>query len=160
MRRRRSKILECRLGTGSKNCLAIERVSTAFGSTTSGACASAGRREMPTMSRSRTITHRLRGVKLPPVHPGEILVEEFLMPFGISQYRLAKDIRVPPRRINEIVHGMRSITADSALRLAKYFRTSPAFWMSLQGRYDLEVEKDRLGSRLEKEVASFATSAR
>jgi len=97
---------------------------------------------------------------MPPVHPGEILAEEFLKPFGISQYRLAKDIRVPPRRINEIVHGMRSITADSALRLAKYFRTSPAFWMSLQGRYDLQVEKDRLGSRLEREVASFAASAR
>src|SRR3989454_2740701 len=160
MRRRRSKIFECRLGTGSKNCLAIERVSTAFGSTTSGACASAGRREMPTMSRSRTITHRLRGVKLPAVHPGEILTEEFLKPFGISQYRLAKDIRVPPRRINEIVHGMRSITADTALRLARYFGISPAFWMNLQGRYDLEVEKDRLGRRLEKEIASFAAPAR
>ena len=100
------------------------------------------------MSRSQTITRRLRGVKLPPAHPGEILAEEFLKPFGISQYRLAKDIRVPPRRINEIVHGMRSITADTALRLARYFGTSPAFWVNLQGRYDLEVEKDKLGRRL------------
>jgi len=112
------------------------------------------------MSRSQTITRRLRGVKLPPAHPGEILAEEFLKPFGISQYRLAKDIRVPPRRINEIVHGMRSITAATALRLAMYFETTPSFWMNLQGRYDLEVEKDRLGRRLEKEIASFVASAR
>jgi len=97
---------------------------------------------------------------LSPVPPGEILVEEFLKPLGISQYRIAKDIRVPPRRINEIVHGMRSITADTALRLARYFGNSPSFWMNLQGRYDLEVERDRLGRRLEKEVASFAASAR
>jgi len=97
---------------------------------------------------------------LPPVLPGEILVEEFLKPFGSSQYRLAKGIHVPPRRINEIVHGMRSITADTALRLARYFGTSPAFWVNLQGRYDLEVEKDKLGRRLEKEIASFAASAR
>jgi addiction module HigA family antidote len=112
------------------------------------------------MSRSRIITRRSHSMKVPPVHPGEILVEEFLKPFGISQYRLAKDIRVPPRRINEIVHGMRSITADTALRLARYFDTSPAFWVNLQGRYDLEVEKDKLGKRLEKEIASFAVSAR
>ncbi len=111
------------------------------------------------MSRSRITTHRLRG-RLSPVPPGEILVEEFLKPLGISQYRIAKDIRVPPRRINEIVHGMRSITADTALRLARYFGNSPSFWMNLQGRYDLEVERDRLGRRLEKEVASFAASAR
>jgi len=97
---------------------------------------------------------------MPPVHPGEILVEEFLKPFGISQYRLAKDIRVPPRRINEIVHGMRSITADTTLRLAKYFGTSPAFWMNLQGRYELEVQGDKLGKPLEKEIVSLAASAR
>ncbi len=115
---------------------------------------------MPTMSRSRITTHRSHGGRLSPVPPGEILVEEFLKPLGISQYRIAKDIRVPPRRINEIVHGMRSITADTALRLARYFGNSPSFWMNLQGRYDLEVERDRLGRRLEKEVASFAASAR
>ena len=97
---------------------------------------------------------------MPPVHPGEILVEEFLKPLGISQYRLAKDIRVPPRRINEIVHGMRSITADIALRLAKYFGTSPAFWMNLQGRYELEVQGEKLGKPLEKEIVSLAASAR
>lgn len=90
--------------------------------------------------------------KLPPVHPGEILLEEFLQPLEISQYRLAKDISVPPRRINEIVHGARSITADTALRLARYFGTSERFWLNLQARYDLETEKDRLGRRLDKEV--------
>ncbi len=91
--------------------------------------------------------------KLPLVHPGEILLEEFLEPLEISQYRLAKDISVPPRRINEIVHGKRAITADTALRLARYFATSERFWLNLQTRYDLEVEKERLGKRLEKEVA-------
>ena len=90
--------------------------------------------------------------KLPPIHPGEVLLEEFLKPLGVSQYRLAKDLRVPPRRINEIVHGTRAITADTALRLSRYFGTSDRFWLNLQARYDLEVEKDRLGDRLEKEV--------
>jgi addiction module HigA family antidote len=90
--------------------------------------------------------------KLPPVHPGEILLEEFLEPMGISQYRLAKDISVPPRRINEIVHGLRGISADTALRLALYFGSSERFWLNLQTRYDLEVEKDRLGDRLDEEV--------
>lgn len=90
--------------------------------------------------------------KLAPVHPGEVLLEEFLGPLEISQYRLAKDISVPPRRINEIVHGKRSVTADTALRLARYFGTSDRFWLNLQTGYDLEVEKDRLGDRLESEV--------
>lgn len=90
--------------------------------------------------------------KLPPIHPGEILLEEFLEPLGVSQYRLAKDLSVPPRRINEIVHGTRSITADTALRMARYFGTSERFWLNLQARYDLEVEKNRLGGRLEREV--------
>jgi addiction module HigA family antidote len=89
---------------------------------------------------------------LPPIHPGEILLEEFLKPMGISQYRLAKSMNVPARRINEIVHGKRAITADTALRLARFFATSDRFWMNLQTRYDLEVEKDRLGSRLEDEI--------
>jgi len=87
-----------------------------------------------------------------PVHPGEILLEGFLKPLGISQYRLAKDISVHPRRINEIVHGKRSITADTALRLSRYFGMSERFWMNLQARYDLETEKDRLAGRLEQEV--------
>jgi antitoxin HigA-1 len=90
--------------------------------------------------------------KIPPVHPGEILLQEFLDPLGLSQYRLAKDISVPPRRINEIVHGARAITADTALRLSRYFDTSERFWLNLQTRYDLELEKDRLGSRLDTEV--------
>ena len=77
------------------------------------------------------------GKQLPPIHPGEILMEEFLEPMGISQYRLAKDISVPPRRINEIVHGKRSITADTALRLGRFFNMSPQFWLNLQTRYDL-----------------------
>ena len=88
--------------------------------------------------------------RLPPVHPGEILLEEFLSPLGVSQYRLAKETSVPPRRINEIVRGSRSISADTALRLARYFGTSERFWLNLQARYDLEVEKDRLGDRLSK----------
>jgi addiction module HigA family antidote len=90
-----------------------------------------------------------------PIHPGEILMEEFLEPLGISQYRLAKDINVPPRRINEIVHGKRSITADTALRLARFFGTTERFWLNLQVRYDLEVEKDRLADVLERDVTVF-----
>ncbi len=90
--------------------------------------------------------------KIAPVHPGEILFEEFLKPLGVSQYRLAKDINVPPRRINEIVQGKRSISADTALRLARYFGLSERFWLNLQSRYDLEVEKDKLDRRLEDEV--------
>ena len=94
--------------------------------------------------------------KLSPVHPGEVLQEEFLKPLGVSQYRLAKEISVPPRRVNEIVHGNRAITADTALRLARYFGTTDRFWLNLQARYDLEVERDRLGSRLEREVSVLA----
>src|SRR5919205_3667443 len=89
---------------------------------------------------------------LPPIHPGEVLREEFLAPLGISQYRLARDTSVPPRRINEIVRGTRAVTANTALRLARYFGTSDRFWLNLQARYDLEVEKDRLGKRLQREV--------
>lgn len=96
--------------------------------------------------------------KVPPIHPGEVLLEEFLKPFEISQYRLAKETSVPPRRINEIVRGMRSITADTALRLARYFGTSERFWLNLQTRYDLETEKDRLGDRLEREVSVRAAT--
>lgn len=95
--------------------------------------------------------------KLPPIHPGEILMEEFLKPMGISQYRLAKDISVPARRVNEIVQGKRSITPDTALRLSRFFGLSERFWMNLQARYDLEMEKDRLKDRLDKEVLSYAT---
>ncbi len=94
--------------------------------------------------------------KMNPIHPGEVLVEEFLDPMGISQYRLAKDISVPARRINEIVHGKRSVTADTALRLGRYFGTSAQFWMNLQDHFDLEVESDKIGDLLEKEVRVFA----
>jgi addiction module HigA family antidote len=97
--------------------------------------------------------------KMAPIHPGEVLIEDFLVPLGLSQYRLAQDLSVPPRRINEIVHGKRAITADTALRLARYFGTSEQFWLNLQSRYDLEVERDRLGGRLEEEVAVFAPQA-
>lgn len=94
--------------------------------------------------------------KLEPIHPGEVLFEDFLSPMAISQYRLAKDISVPPRRINEIVHGERSISADTALRLARYFGVSPRFWLNLQSQFDLDVESDRLGDRLRQEVATHA----
>jgi antitoxin HigA-1 len=84
-----------------------------------------------------------------PIHPGEILAEEYLGPLGVTQHRLAVSIGVPPRRINEIVHGKRRISADTALRLARFFGTSERFWMNLQGRYDLEIERDRLADTLD-----------
>ena len=95
---------------------------------------------------------------LAPIHPGEILMEEFLKPMNISQYRVAKDINVPARRINEIVHGKRSITPDTALRLSKYFGLSERFWVNLQARYALEIEKDRLKNKLDKEVHVYASA--
>lgn len=91
-----------------------------------------------------------------PIHPGEILKEEFLDPLSITQYRLAKDIKVPPRRINEIVLGKRAISADTALRLGRYFDTSPEFWLNLQSRYDLEKARDELGGRLNEEISPRA----
>lgn len=96
--------------------------------------------------------------KFPPVHPGEILLDEFLIPMGISQYRLAKELSVPARRINEIVHGKRAISTDTALRLARFFGTTELFWVNLQTRFDLEVEKDRLADRLEREVSVYDRS--
>ena len=97
--------------------------------------------------------------KLAPIHPGEVLALDFLEPLGVSQYRLAKDISVPARRINEIVHGTRSVSADTALRLARYFGTSDRFWLNLQARYDLEVERDHLGSKLDREVRVLASAS-
>ncbi len=94
--------------------------------------------------------------KLDPIHPGEVLLEDFLKPMGISQYRLAKDINVHPRRINEIVHGNRSISADTALRLSRYFSTSAELWMNLQTNYDLEIARDSLKNRLDREVHPYA----
>jgi addiction module HigA family antidote len=96
--------------------------------------------------------------KLRPIHPGEVLLEEFLIPMDLSQNRLAMDIRVPARRINEIVHGKRRITADTALRLARYFGVSPQFWLGLQMDYDLDVAEDELADRLEKEVVVYAAA--
>ncbi len=90
--------------------------------------------------------------KLAPIHPGEVLLEDFLKPLALSQYRLAKSLTVPPRRINEIVLGKRSVSADTALRLARFFGTSPRFWLNLQTAYDLDIERDRLAGRLAKEV--------
>ena len=94
----------------------------------------------------------MKNKDMAPIHPGTILFEEFLQPMGISQYRLAKDTSVPARRINEIVHGKRSITADTALRLGRFFNITPQFWMNLQSRYDLEVAEDNLADRLDEEV--------
>jgi addiction module HigA family antidote len=97
--------------------------------------------------------------KMDPVHPGEILLEEFLKPMNLSQNRLALDIRVPARRINEIVHGKRRVTADTALRIAKYFDMSPQFWLGLQMDYDLDMAEDQLAGRLDKEVQVYQKSA-
>ena len=94
----------------------------------------------------------MKSKKIQPIHPGEVLLEEFLKPMGISQYRLAKDISVPARRINEIIHGKRSIIVDTALRLSRYFGISERFWLNLQMRYDLEIQKDKLEKRIENEV--------
>lgn len=103
---------------------------------------------MPLKSKSSITTKR----RIAPVHPGEILSEEFLTPLDLTQYRLAAGLSVPRRRINEIVHGERSISADTALRLARFFGTSERFWLNLQATYDLEVQRDRMGTRLEREV--------
>jgi addiction module HigA family antidote len=100
----------------------------------------------------------MKNTKIAPVHPGEILAEEFLAQLGITQYRLAKDIHVPARRINEIVHGTRSISADTALRLGRYFGTSPQFWLNLQSSYDLATEQDRIGKRIEQEIQQLAVA--
>jgi addiction module HigA family antidote len=94
--------------------------------------------------------------KMAPVHPGEVLLEEFLKPLGLSQHRLALNLGVDPRRINEIVLGKRSVTANTALRLARYFKTSPELWLGLQAQYDLDVEEDEFGDRLERDVKAYA----
>ncbi len=101
----------------------------------------------------------MKNKKLEPVTPGEILNEEFLRPMSLSQNKLARDLGVPPRRINEIVHGKRRITADTALRLAKYFKMSPEFWLGLQTDYELDVETDRLADRLDREVGEYSKAS-
>lgn len=95
--------------------------------------------------------------RLPPVHPGEVLQEEFLTPMGISQNRLALDIRVPARRINEIVHGKRRVTPDTALRLARYFDMSPQFWLGLQMDFDLDSAEDEIGDQIAREVVALSS---
>ena len=94
--------------------------------------------------------------KMAPIHPGEILLEEFLIPMNISQYRLAKDINVSPRRINEIIHGKRAVTPDTALRFGRFFNVSPEFWLNLQIHYDLEVQREKLAETLINEVQVYA----
>lgn len=101
----------------------------------------------------------MREKKIPPIHPGEILLEEFLKPMSISQYKLANDIGVSPKRINEIVQGRRGITVNTALRLGHYFSMSPQFWINLQTHYDLEVESDRFARQLKREVRTYAAVA-
>ena len=96
--------------------------------------------------------------KLPPIHPGEVLLEDFMKPLGLSRYRVAKDIGVPPLRISQIVRGKRSITVDTAMRLARYFSTSAAVWLRLQARYDLEVAEARMAKRINREVKALRAS--
>jgi addiction module HigA family antidote len=124
---------------------------------TNGVSVSSGVVVAHVMSRLRIITKRNKKMpdKLAPVHPGEILLEEFIKPMGLSQNRLAIDIGVDTRRINEIVLGKRAITADTALRLARFFGSSPQFWMGLQSQYDLDVAQDQLGKRLDREVRPY-----
>jgi len=154
-----SMISDSHPGIGWKSYTAIGLVSTASGSTTSGVSASAGSTATRTKLNLSTTTRRPMPKKLAPIHPGEVLLADFLEPLGISQYRLAHSISVPPRRINEIVHGTRAITADTALRLARFFGVSEEFWLNLQARHDLEVERDRLGRRLATEVEVFARAS-
>ena len=116
---------------------------------------------MPTTSKSWTTTEakRMPAKKLAPIHPGEVLLEDFLRPLDLSQYRVAKGLGVPPRRINEIVLGKRAVTADTALRLARFFGTSARFWLNLQMAYDLDVQTDRLARRLPREVEVLASAS-
>jgi antitoxin HigA-1 len=137
---------------GWSDCVAIVRDSTASGSTINGESASPGRPQEPQTSKSATITERTAIMKSAhkAIHPGEILLEEFLVPLGISQYRLAQAIGVPPRRINEIVHGKRAISPDTALRLSRALGTSDRFWINLQTRYDLDVQLERHRAEFDK----------
>jgi addiction module HigA family antidote len=105
------------------------------------------------MQRTRFVTMARK--RLAPVHPGEVLLHEFLQPLDLTQYRLAKSLKVPARRINEIVHGTRAVSADTALRLARYFGTSDRFWLNLQSAYDLDIQRDRLGERIKRDVPVF-----
>jgi antitoxin HigA-1 len=128
----------------------IARAIGVLESMTNGAFASDGRTEMLKKSKSQIITETKRD--LPPIHPGEVLLEDFLKPLGITQYRLAKSIKVPQRRIGEIVAGRRSLSADTALRLARFFGTDAQSWLNLQAHYDLEMAREKVGDLLEIEI--------
>ena len=130
-------------GIGWNNCMVIGRGSTVSGLMGNGVYVFAGRGVMPSMLRLWTIIEE-DNMKMKPVHPGEILVEEFLVPMGISQYRLAKEIHVPLRRVNEIALGRRGISADTALRFARFFGTSPEVWQNLQSQYEMDVARNSI----------------
>ena len=154
----RYQIWEFHLEIALKDYRVTEKANIVLESMINGAFASFGGKVIVLTLILSTTTRRviMAGKKLPPIHPGEILLEEYLIPMGISQYRLAKEISVPARRINEIVHGKRSITADTALRLARFFKTTELFWVNLQIRFDMEVEKDKLADRLDQEVSVYS----
>ena len=147
------------LQTDWKSYMGIERGNTASGSARNGGCVSLGVMEThmtwksPTIMRGNDMTTKKQ---LHPIHPGEVLLEEFLKPMKLSQNRVALQMGVHPRRINEIVLGKRRITAETALRLARYFGTTPQFWLGLQADYDLDMASDELGKRLDQEVKVHA----
>ena len=132
--------------------MAIERVNTAFGSTRNGEYVLNGENLMPTKSKSSTTIRRYKN-RMPPLHPGEMLREEFMVPLGLSANALALALRVPATRIGEIVKERRGITADTALRLGRYFRMTPEFWMNLQSHYDLESARDAVEAEIHKVVS-------
>src|SRR5699024_338560 len=145
MRRRMSRTSGSRRVTAWSVWSATDADSTASASTRNGGSASSGKMEVRTMSNSSTTTE---ADLIEPIHPGEILLEDFIDGFGITQNKLAVSIGVPPRRINEIVHGKRGITADTAIRLARYFGTSEEFWMNLQSNYELRLERRALREKV------------
>ena len=160
MRLKYYKIYVSHPPTTWKNCWGIGLISIVSVLTSSGGFVLSGAKVTLIKSGLLIIMGRFMSKeRLPPIHPGEILLEEFLKPLGLSQYRLAKEINVPARRINEIVLGKRAITPNTALRLSRYFGLSERFWMNLQARYDLEVEKGRLQDRLEKEVLVYTATS-
>lgn len=142
---------EPRRATGSNDCMETARGNIASESMASGGCALDGRKGTQPMSKSPTTTDEHPEV-LDLIPPGEILLEDFLRPLGMSQYRLAQELRVPPRRINEIVHGTRAITADTALRLERFFGTSAQFWLNLQSDYELRKLRREGGTTLLGEI--------
>jgi addiction module HigA family antidote len=146
------------LRTGLKHYLAKEKDNTVFGSTSSGESVLNGKTETHITLKLLIIIEVKKMKKIAPVHPGEILNEEFLKPLDISQNKLGRDLGVSPRRINEIVHGKRRVTADTALRLSTYFGNSASFWLGLQMDYDLDLAEDTLSPRIHKEVRQLAVA--